>query len=411
MAQASSKASSRRAGRFIREGSGSAAFSAFHPRALPPKPPLEINAGLQELLDRANQALGRLDGITLLLPDADRFLYAYIRKEAVLSSQIEGTQSSLSDLLLFEHNVAPGVPIGDVQETSNYISAMNHGLSRLQEGFPLSLRLIKEVHGLLLTGVRGGERAPGDFRSTQNWIGGTRPGNARFVPPPAHEVLPAMGGLEKFLHDDPIQTPILVKAALTHAQFETIHPFLDGNGRIGRLLITLLLCAEPQVLSGPLLYLSLYLKSHRDEYYEHLQRIRTEGAWEEWLRFFLEGVIDVASSATETTRSIVHIIEHDRREIHSRLGRAAGSASRLHEVAVRDIAITIPEAAQELGLSEVTVGKAAGHLEDLKILREVTRRPRNKLFVYLNYLALLNEGVDAFETQEAEKVAATPQRK
>jgi Fic family protein len=407
MPTTSSQPNSRRAGRFIREGRGPESFSAFHPRPLPPQPPLDIDAGLQELLDRANQALGRLDGITLLLPDADRFLYAYIRKEAVLSSQIEGTQSSLSDLLLFEHNVAPGVPIADVRETSNYMRAMGHGLARMREDFPLSLRLIQEIHGRLLDDVRGGERAPGEFRRTQNWIGGTRPGNARFVPPPAHQVLPAMGDLEKFLHDDPVQTPILVKAALAHAQFETIHPFLDGNGRVGRLLITLLLFAEPRVLSRPLLYLSLYLKSHRDEYYDHLQRIRTEGAWEEWLRFFLDGVIEVATSATETTRGIVRLVELDRRAIQNRLGRAAGSASRLHEIAVRDIAVTIPETARELDLSEVTVAKAAGHLEELGILREVTEKPRNKLFVYSTYLTLLNEGVDAFEasTEKASRAA------
>src|SRR5947209_4545204 len=263
----------------------------------------------QELIDTANQALGRLDGITLLLPDPDQFLYSYIRKEAVLSSQIEGTQSSLSDLLLFEHDEAPGVPVADTRETFNYIRAMNHGMARMQGGFPLSLRLFKEVHGLLLESGRGAERAPGEFRSSQNWIGGTRPGNARYVPPPAHQVTPAMGQLEKFLHGDPVQTPILIKAALAHAQFETIHPFLDGNGRVGRLLVTLLLCAtEPRVLSRPLLYLSLYLKQNRDEYYRHLQRIRTHGEWEKWLIFFLEGVIEVSGSATETTQRIVKLV-------------------------------------------------------------------------------------------------------
>ena len=340
----------------------------------------------------------------MLLPDADRFLYSYIRKEAVLSSQIEGTQSSLSDLLLFEHNLAPGVPIGDVRETANYIIAMNHGIARMREGFPLSVRLIREIHGLLLRDVRGGEAAPGEFRKTQNWIGGSRPGNARFVPPPAHEVLPAMGDLEKFLHDEPTQTPILIKAALAHAQFETIHPFLDGNGRVGRLLITLLLCAEPQVLARPLLYLSLYLKSHRDEYYGHLQSIRTEGAWEEWLRFFLTGVIEVANSATTTTRAIVHLVEEDRRAIQERLGRAAGTAARVHELAVKDMAITIPETARALSLSEVTVANSAGLQEDLGILKEITGKPRGKLFVYLRYLTLLNEGIDAFDTP-AEKTA------
>jgi cell filamentation protein, protein adenylyltransferase len=232
---------------------------------LPPDPSLDIDSELQEFLDRGNQALGRLDGITLLLPDAGQFLYSYIRKEAVLSSRIEGTQSSLSDLLLFEQDMAPGVPIGDVEETANYIKALNHGLARLGEGFPLSNRLICEVHALLLEGGRGGERDSGEFRRIQNWIGGTRPGNATFVPPPAHEAKSAIGLLEKFIHDDPLPTPILLKAALAHAQFETIHPFLDGNGRVGRLLITLLLCSQ-RVLSQPLLYLSLYLKRNRSEY-------------------------------------------------------------------------------------------------------------------------------------------------
>jgi Fic family protein len=351
---------------------------------------------MQDLLDTANQALGRLDGVTLLLPNPDQFLYPYIRKEAVLSSQIEGTQSSLSDLLLFEHAVTPGVPLGDVRETANYIDAMNHGLDRMRhDDFPLSLRLIREIHERLLSGGRGAERAPGEFRRTQNWIGGTRPGNARYVPPPANEVMPAMGLLEKFLHDDPEPTPILLKAALAHAQFETIHPFLDGNGRVGRLLVTLLLCAEePGVLRRPLLYLSLYLKQNRDEYYRHLQRIRTHGEWEEWVIFFLEGVIDVSRSATETTQRIVHLIDRDRRRILDQLGRAAGSASRLHDLAVDRIVFAIPEAAAHLNLSEVTIGKAAGHLVSLGVVREATGRARNRLYVYSEYLDILQEGTE-----------------
>jgi Fic family protein len=383
---------SKRAGNFRRVTTGDETFFSFHPKPLPPDPALTIDPDAQELLDKANQALGRLDGITLLLPDPDQFLYSYIRKEAVLSSQIEGTQSSLSDLLLFEHDEAPGVPVADTRETFNYIRAMNHGIARMRDGFPISLRLFKEVHGLLLESGRGAERAPGEFRSSQNWIGGTRPGNARFVPPPAYEVLPAMGALEKFLHNDPVKTPILVKAALAHAQFETIHPFLDGNGRVGRLLITLLLCAEEQqVMSRPLLYLSLYLKRNRDEYYTHLQRIRTHGAWEEWLRFFLEGVNEVAGSATDTTRRLLALVEEDRQAIHA-LGRASGSALRLHELAIRQVVFRIPGAARELSLSEVTVAKTAAHLERLGIVREVTGRARNKLFAYSKYLAVLQEG-------------------
>ena len=381
-----------RAGDFRRVSAGGEEFYSYHPKPLPPSPPLVIDPDTQELLGRANQALGRLDGITLLLPDPDQFRSAYIRKEAVLSSQIEGTQSSLSDLLLFEHDEATGVPIADTRETFNYIRAINHGIARMGEGFPLSLRLLKEVHALLLESGRGARQAPGEFRSSQNWIGGTRPGNARYVPPPAHEVLPAMGALEKFLHNDPVKTPVLVKAALAHAQFETIHPFLDGNGRVGRLLITLLLCSEDQqVMSRPLLYLSLFLKRNRDEYYRHLQRIRTHGEWEEWLRFFLEGVNEVAASATETTRRLLALVEADGHLINE-LGRASGSARRLHEVAVRQVVFRIPEAARELSLSKVTVASTAAHLERLGIVREVTGRSRNKLFVYSMYLAILEEG-------------------
>ena len=391
MASTKGPGTSDRAGNFRRVSAGGETFYSFHPKPLPPSPALDVDPDTQELLDRANQALGRLDGITLLLPDPDQFLYSYIRKEAVLSSQIEGTQSSLSDLLLFEHDEAPGVPVADTRETFNYIQAMNHGIERVRGGFPLSLRLFREVHALLLESGRGAERAPGDFRSSQNWIGGTRPGNARYVPPPAHEVLPAMGALEKFLHNDPVKTPILVKAALAHAQFETIHPFLDGNGRVGRLLITLLLCAEEQVMTRPLLYLSLYLKRNRDEYYAHLQRIRTHGEWEEWLRFFLQGVNEVAGSATETTRRLLAIVDEDRHAIHG-LGRASGSALRLHDLATRQIVFRIPEAARELSLSEVTISTAAAHLGRLGIVREITGRSRNKLFVYGKYLAVLEEG-------------------
>lgn len=376
---------------------GGETYFAFYPKPLPPEPPLAIGASAQDLLDTANQALGRLDGITLLLPDPDQFIYSYVRKEAVLSSQIEGTQSSLSDLLLFEHDVASGVPIEDVRETSNYIKAMSHGLDRIRGGFPLSLRLLTEIHTLLMEGGRGGHRAPGEFRRTQNWIGGTRPGNARYVPPPAHEVLQAMGALEKFLHDDPVRTPILIKAALAHAQFETIHPFLDGNGRIGRLLVTLLLAAEQKVLARPLLYLSLYLRENRDEYYTRLQRVRTHGEWEEWLGFFLAGVIAVADSATETTRRIVQLVENDRQKILS-LGRAAGSAAQVHRIATQEIVLTIPNASKRIGRSEVTVAKAASHLESLGIVREVTGWPRNKLYVYGGYLALLQGGETGLTT-------------
>ena len=383
-----------RSGQWLEQQAGPDGFSAFFPLPLPPDPPLRIDAGLQARLDTANQALGRLDGVTLLLPDPDVFLYSYIRKEAVLSSQIEGTQSSLSDLLLFENEAAPSVPLNDVRETSNYVRAMDRGIELIQrDGIPLSTRVLKEVHRVLLSGGRGGERQPGEFRRSQNWIGGSRPGNARFVPPPWHEVGPAMGALEKFLHDDPVATPILVKAALAHAQFETIHPFLDGNGRLGRLLITLLLIEEG-VLERPLLYLSLFLKRHRDVYYDHLQRIRLEGSWEEWLAFFLDGVIDVARSTTETTRRLVSVIEQDRRRIQG-LGRGAATAARVHERLIAHVVGRPAAVAAELEMSEPPVYQAFSRLEEIGIAREITRRQRGRIYVYGEYLRLLNEDIPA----------------
>jgi Fic family protein len=376
---------SERAGRLMTVQSGPDGYAAFVPAPLPPDPPLNIDARLQGLLDEANQALGRLDAVTVLLPDPDQFLYSYIRKEAVLSSQIEGTQSSLSDLLLFENKAVPGVPLDDVEETSNYIAALTHGLNQIESGeLPLSNRLLREVHARLMRGVRGGDKAPGEFRRSQNWLGGTRPGNARFVPPPAPDVVPAMSDLEKFLHEP---APILVKVALAHAQFETIHPFLDGNGRVGRLLITLLLTSEG-VLQRPLLYLSLYFKQHRDVYYDRLQAVRTEGAWERWLEFFLEGVTAVAGSATTTARSIRDLIDRDREAVHG-LGRGAASALRVHDLAGRRIVLASTAAAAELDLSVPTVNAALGRLEEIGILREATGRRRGRLFVYDAYLALL----------------------
>jgi Fic family protein len=344
-------------------------------------------------LSKANQALGRLDGITLLLPDPSQFLYTFIRKEAVLSSQIEGTMSSLSDLLLFENEVAPGAPVEDVEEAVNYIAAMTHGIDSIEsDSLPLSNRLLREVHARLLRSGRGSDKAPGEFRRSQNWLGGTRPGNARYVPPPWQEVEPAMSALERFLHDEPTPSPVLIKAALAHVQFETIHPFLDGNGRVGRLLMTLLL-VEQGVLRRPLLYLSLYLKRNRDAYYEHLQGVRTDGAWEEWLRFFLEGVVEVAASTAETTRGIVEMIERDRQRIHG-LGRGAATALRVHDLAVRRVVVKAPTAAQGLELSEPPVYRAISRLEEIGILREVTGRARGKTYVYGEYMDILNEGTE-----------------
>ena len=369
-------------------------YWTFHPRPLPPDPSLQIDAQLQKLLDRANQELGRLDGITLLLPDPDQFIYTFVRKEAVLSSQIEGTQSSLSDLLLFEHDAAPGVLREDAQETANYIAALNHGLEQIvQPGAPpLSARLLRDVHRLLLHTGRGSNQAPGQFRRDQNWVGGSRPSEARFVPPPWQEVPDAIGELERFIHDEPEPTPILIKAALAHAQFETIHPFLDGNGRVGRLLITLLLCSQ-EVLRRPLLYLSLYFKRHRDVYYEKLQRVRTDGDWEGWLRFFLEGVIEVAESTTQTTRRLAAMIEADRQAILT-FGRAATTAHRVHDLAARYVLVRPSTMPESLGLTGPPVYAAIARLEEAGILREITGRKRGKLYVYDQYLSILNEGTE-----------------
>jgi cell filamentation protein, protein adenylyltransferase len=383
-----------RAGRYLLAQDGPEGFWAFHPRPLPPDPPLQIDAALQDLSDCANRAIGRLDGITALLPEPDVFIYCFARKEAVLSSQIEGTQSSLSDLLLFEHEGMPSVPREDTQEAANYIAAMNHGLDQIGRAGapPLSSRLLRDVHGILLRSGRGSQQAPGEFRRSQNWIGGTRPGTARFVPPPWPEVVPAMSDLERFLHDQPEPTPILAKAALAHVQFETIHPFLDGNGRVGRLLITLLLCAEG-VMRQPFLYLSLYFKRHRDVYYDLLERVRTEGDWEAWLRFFLEGVVDVAESTMDTVGELVAMVERDRREIH-RLGRGAPTAYRLHDLAARYVVVGPAWAAEHLGVSEPTALAAIKRLESIGVMRELTGRRRDRLYAYDEYLAVLNEGTE-----------------
>ena len=377
-------------GQFVTRTTAPEPFQAFLPAPLPPQPNIQVDFHLQELLGRANRALGRLDGITALLPEPSLFLYFYVRKEALLSSQIEGTQSSMSDLLLFESQEVPGVPLDDVQEVSNYVAALNHGLELLRTRLPVSLRLIKEIHKVLLSRGRGSDKDPGEFRRTQNWVGGTRPGNALFVPPPPEEVLPCLGALEKYLHNEPEPTPVLIKAALAHVQFETIHPFLDGNGRLGRLLITFLLVAE-EAIHEPLLYLSLYFKQNRQRYYELLQQARLEGDWEAWLEFFLEGVVDTSEKATDTAKRILDQFNSDRGRIAT-LGRAAGSALRLHELLRRKPMLAVPAAVKELGLSSPTLGSAFEHLVKLGIVREVTGKRRDRLFAYTDYLGILAEG-------------------
>lgn len=365
---------------------------AFIPDPLPPNPELELSSDLKHQFEAANQSLGRLDGMTQLLPDTSLFIYFYVRKEAVLSSQIEGTQSSLSDLLLFENEQQPSTPIDDVEEVSNYVAALEHGLRRIREDdFPISVRLFKDMHEILLQSGRGSDMQPGELRESQNWIGGTRPGNAEFVPPPPHAVRDCLGELEKFLHDRKGQFRTTLKAALAHAQFETIHPFLDGNGRLGRLLVTLLFCAEG-VLREPTLYLSLYFKRYRDEYYTRLQRIRTDGEWEEWVEFFLVGIERVASQAVTSARDILEMFERDRERIELELGQAARSALQVHEHLQTDPITTIGRIADEAAPSQPTVGRAMNRLEDLGIVEELTGKQRNRVWAYTEYLDILDEG-------------------
>ncbi len=368
------------------------AVRAFVPAPLPPSPSIDWSPELRTRFEEALVALGRIDSVAMLLPDVSLFLYSYVRKEAVLSSMIEGTQSSLSDLLLFELEEEPGVPLDDVREVSNYVAALDHGLARIRGGFPLSLRLIREIHEKLLEHGRGSNKQPGEFRSSQNWIGGTRPGNAVFVPPPPEQVMDCMGALELFLHDQPEPTPPLLKAALAHVQFETIHPFLDGNGRVGRLLIALLLC-ERGVLREPMLYLSLFFKTHRQAYYDLLNRVRKEGDWEAWLDYFAEAVAVTAGQAVDTVQRLETMARNDRDRIQS-LGRAAGSALQVHHELLRRPLATSPELTRRTGLTALTVNRALAHLANLGIVHELTGHKRNRIFSYAEYLAILNEGTE-----------------
>nr|WP_232281180.1 Fic family protein [Bilophila sp. 4_1_30] len=365
---------------------------AFVPAPLPPRPPIDWTPELRSKFDQALLALGRLDSVSTLLPDTLLFLYMYVRKEAVLSSMIEGTQSSLSDLLLFELDQEPGVPLDDVREVSKYVAALDHGLRLLEEGLPLSLRLFREIHGVLLTKGRSSNQTPGEFRRSQNWITSTRPGNAAFVPPPAEEVLDCMSKLELFLHDQPEPTPVLLKAALAHVQFETIHPFLDGNGRLGRLLIALLLC-EQKVLREPMLYLSLYFKTHRQHYYELLNNVRMTGDWEAWLDFFAEAVIVTATQAVETAQQLLDLSNQYRDKI-SGLGRAAASTLQVHRALMEHPIATSGSLVEKTGITPATVNKVLGHLEQLGIVKELTAQKRNRLFSYAGYIEIMSRGTE-----------------
>lgn len=377
-------------GRYKTVAYGPERVRAFVPKALPPVPALVIDGALQQALGTANLALGRLDGVAGLLPDRALFLDGCVRKEAVLSSRIEGTQSSLSDLLLFEQDEAPGVPVDDVIEVSNYVAALEHGIARLRDGFPLSARLMRELHAKLLASGRGSAKNPGEFRQSQNWIGGTRPGNAHFVPPPHTEVPACIADLERFIHATDDGLPPLIRAALAHVQFETIHPFLDGNGRVGRLTISLML-HDAGVLSEPLLYLSLYFKTHRARYYELLDLTRRDGDWEAWLEFFLEGVAFTADDAIASARCIAVLFESDRSRISGQ-GRRADSALRVHEVLKRRPITTLKDAAAKSQLSFPGAAAAMELLSELGIAAELTGKQRGRLFAYRPYLAILNEG-------------------
>lgn len=378
-------------GRYRKVTTAGESFAAFIPIPLPPAPALAWTPELRARFDMALVALGRVDALTDLLPNSSLLLYSFVRKEAVLSSMIEGTQSSLDDLMLYELAEQPGVPLEDARQVSHCVAAIDHGVRRLGEGVPLSLRLIREMHGVLLsTGGAATRLTPGEFRRSQVWVGGTRPDNAVFVPPPADEVMPCLHALEGFLHDD--ATAPLVRAALAHVQFETIHPFLDGNGRIGRLLVTLQLCSDG-LLRGPMLYLSHHFKQHRSTYYELLGKVRTEGDWEAWLLFFADAIVAAAADAESAARRLLALATEDARRIEG-LGRAAGSAFKVHRALQRQPIATAETLGTATGFTPATVNKAITHLRQLGILSELTGRRRGRVFSYARYSAILGEGLE-----------------
>lgn len=371
---------------------GSEEVRAFIPNELPLKQPLQIDAELARKLDNALVSLGRLDSISEILPDSSLFLYMYVRKEAVLSSMIEGTQSSISDLLVYELEGIPGVPIDDAMEVSNYVKALEYGVKRIDEGFPVSSRLFKEIHNILLSKGRGSTKEPGQYRTSQNWIGGTRPGNAVFVPPPPNMVESCMGNLETFIHDMKSVTPVLLKAAISHVQFETIHPFLDGNGRLGRLLISLLLY-ENKVLQKPLLYLSLYFKIHRQTYYEHLTNVRINGDWEKWIDFFADAVIHTSNQAVNTAKNLIALINSHESKVNN-MGRASSTALVVYRCFVKQPVLNANAIQTQTSLSAATIHSSLENLIKLSILEEVSQKKRNKIFAYKEYINILNEGTE-----------------
>ncbi|MGL4426931.1 MAG: Fic family protein [Alphaproteobacteria bacterium] len=383
-----------RVGIYITQKVTGESYKAYIPPKLPPEPPINL-AMLYPYLEKATHGLAELNSIHKTIPNTALFIYMYVRKEALLSSQIEGTQSSFSDLMLFEHHQKPDVSLEDVEEVSNYVKAINYGLERLQGDFPLSLRLLKEIHGVLLSGGRGSGKLPGEFRRSQNWIGGTRPSNALFVPPPVDYLNDCLGDFENFLHDENI--PVLIKAGLAHIQFETIHPFLDGNGRLGRLLITLLLCANG-MLDEPILYLSLYLKQNRPAYYELMQEVRESGTWETWLEFFLIGIYQSSKQAIETAEAINGLFTKDLEKI-SHLGRARFSCEQALEYMKRLPQVTVPFLAKELKMTAPTARSALNHMKSMGILEEISGKKRDKTYIYRKYLDILEDGANPFSTK------------
>ena len=383
-----------RIGRYVSTVAFDEIVRAYVPPPLPPNPPLELSPRLLQRLSEADRAVGRLDGVAMLLPDKALFLYMYVRKEAVLSSQIEGTQSTLDDLLQYENAALAGKPLDDVTEVSNYVDAMMYGLGVIRDpnGLPLCLRLLRDMHARLLKRGRGEAKNPGEFRRSQNWLGGTRPGNAQYVPPPVNEMDACLGDLERFLHDDSEGIPPLVKAGYLHVQFESIHPFLDGNGRLGRLLIALFL-VEKKVLHEPLLYLSLYLKTHREDYYRLLQDVRLRGDWETWTEFFLTGVADTANNAYESAMRIVTLFRHDRKRIED-CGEQTNSMLRLHELLQIHPFLNASQAQEKTGLSAPTVNKAFEALETLGVVSEITGKQRGRVFAYAEFLKILESGTE-----------------
>jgi len=376
-----------RAGQYVEQIEG---YKAFIPNPLPPKPEIIMDQEMWDLLSQADRALGRLDGATDALPNPDLFVFMYVRKEAVLSSQIEGTQASLIDVLEFESQALEPNNPQEVAEVVNYIAAINYGLERLKS-FPVSLRLIREIHKELMQGVRGAEREPGEFRRTQNWIGagGCSLKDATYVPPPRHEMLQSLDNLEKFLHS-PQPIPTLIKVGLAHAQFETIHPFLDGNGRTGRLLITFLLC-EQNILQRPLLYISHYFKKYRSEYYDRLQAIRESGNWEGWLKFFLRGVYEVAQEAAATARKIVNLKEEHRQLVLNKMGRKSGNAIALLESLYFRPIFNVEHAEGITSLSYPNANALIKALSDIGLVEEITGQKRNRAFSYAPYLAVFRD--------------------